>query len=63
MKKKIAICLSGHLHYSLPSGERNKILNENKKDENYSQKQEERFDQQDPIHGYKNLLNTVSIII
>jgi hypothetical protein len=57
MKKKIAICLSGHLHYSLLSGERNKILNENKKDENYTQKQEERFDQEDPIHGYKNLLN------
>lgn len=57
MKKKIAICLSGHLHYSLLSGERNKILNKNKKEKSYSQKQEERFDQEDPIHGYKNLIN------
>ena len=57
MKKKIAICLSGHLHYRLLSGERYKILNKSKKEENYSQKQEERFDQDDPIHGYKNLVN------
>ena len=57
MKKKIAICLSGHLHYTLCSGERNKILNITKQEENYSQKQEERFDQDDPIHGYKNLVN------
>ena len=53
MKKKIAICLSGHLHYRLLSGERNNILNIFKQEENYTQKQEERFDQDDPIHGYK----------